>query len=261
MSFTIRRQPESRIGHGDMLANCRHHIGKRTPFGQMIKGLVACQERNAAAGGNGREGREDEPVLSIVAGRKRQVDNRSELFPKQLQEVPEPLQVGIVQGTDGVGYDRQHHLMPPFQNIPFLQNAAALLRPQVSPAEKTAQIAPSLSVDGIGEHIGCLVGKDEASSGLHPARMGNIPVLARAFLPSPASFGEFSRMVMGPHHPGHGIAIGNPETGHSEERCRQRHFLRPGCALQEGEVGPGADLAEGRGRGHAKMPCRCQVGR
>ncbi len=71
-------------------------------------------------------------------------------------------------------------------------------------------------------------------------------------------FHPFTQILEGPkgaHHPGHRIAVGNPDSLVAEQQRGQHHVLSVRSAAQEGKIG-------GRGqfriKAHGNTPCRYQ---
>ena len=52
-------------------------------------------------------------------------------------------------------------------------------------------------------------------------------------------------LAIGPHHAGHGVAVGDPDRLQAERRRLRHIFLRMRGAAQEGEIGRDGELGVG----------------
>ncbi|MNL52470.1 hypothetical protein D3C87_1756510 [compost metagenome] len=99
------------------------------------------------------KGSKNEGIAPVIGWRQSKVDILAESFPIRTKPLIEIRQIDLVFGAGKIRHDRQHHLVTPFQKIPFFQNAGPLLRSQIAGTEEPAKIGPALPVLRIGKNI------------------------------------------------------------------------------------------------------------
>ena len=128
-------------------------------------------------------------------------------------------------------------------------------------AEKPAQPAPAVAVDGIGDDVRRAVGEDEARSDdeleiarhapqlvarhghlagermLHEDVFAGSGAVAQLLGRRHAVLAQILERAIGAHDAGDRVAVGDAEAGLAEEQRRQHHVLRMGGAAQEREIG------------------------
>ena len=248
----IARQKEAGLGQRHMLADRGHHVLQPAPAGRVVEGVVGGQHRRAAARGQMRRPRHAALVEPVMGRRDGQADGAAEGLAQPVQRVGEAglhcRGVAVLAAAERLRRDhREVQPLAPFQEVGKGEDAASLGRPQIAAAQKPAEPAPAGTVARIGEDVGRRVGKHQPGAG----RIGQF---------------RLARGLVGAHDAGHGVAVGNAETGEPQAVGGDHQLLRLRRAGKEGKAAGDADLGKGPGLAigldpHAKMPCRNQAGR
>ncbi len=172
----------------------------------MVKRLVGCNQRHTVSSGKHGKHRKDLPVAAIIGWRQRHEKCLAEPSAEPFQIIFQRRLTRLTVDKGAIGNESKHHLIPPFHEFRFRQNAASLDRFffQVASAQKTAKVRPAPPVPGIGEDIRRSIGKDETRARLNPDRIEDLLFsfllrLGYNFIPVLISLLKLLRLRMRPH--------------------------------------------------------------
>ena len=114
--------------------------------------------------------------------------------------------------------------------------------------QELAKTSVSRAIARIGQNVRRAVLEDESRADHKPGFMRQIPVV---------------QFLVGAHHAGQRVAIGDSDHRQAQRAGLMHIFLRMRAAAQEREVGRDADFRKGRlvpGGAHANSPCRNHCG-
>ncbi len=252
MALGIGFEPVAGGVERDMLADAGDDVLQRTPLGHMIEHVVDGDERHARGAGDAGKTLQAAGVVAMMEHAGGEPDA---LWRDSRQGFQKCRQVGVLgpgivlwcfrggtppthfgdwlfrvfMGRRGRHHDEKQAFLPFFQ-VASVKRAFALDGAMLSGGEQAAEIAIGGTVHRIGEDIGCAVGKNKARADQQ----------FRFF-----AFQAFDGII-GAHHAGQRVAVGDADGGKPELRGTLHQLLRVGGAAQEGEVGGDGDLGIGR---------------
>jgi len=216
MTLGIGIEPEARFADGAFLADAGDDIGKRPPLGHVIMNVIEGDERCAVLACAIGEPGETLLLIALMKMDGAEEDALRGCFHKLCKMRKEGrVELGGRQGDQ--------HL--PFARGPDLGEsdmALGLLCPPVAFRQQTAEAAIGIAVGRISEHF--------ETVGRHQSDARQIFDLA------------FAGLVIGAHHAGEAVAVGDANGGKTELIGTRDHFLRMRSPAQEGEIGGDGEL-------------------
>ena len=249
MTLRVGREAEPCPGNRGSETDRGQDILKRASFACMVEHIVDGHHAKPCRRRQTRSLLDPEPVIAVMGRRRGKPDRVAETIAHEMEKSELVRSAGRKQGHHG-----KRHALAPFEKIVAIKCRRALVafRAHVGPGQQPAQMAPTLPVPGIGDHVRRAVGEDEPAAGIKgkPDRFRLLRGL------------HVFRLAPRPHDTGDRVAVRDAHSRMAEKTCRNDQLFRARCTAQKGEVRPGGKFDIG-GRlfpGHAKTPCTNQSG-
>ena len=240
----IGRKPGASLCNGGPLADTAQHIVQLPVLWLGIECLVGRQERNGEAVRQGGEAGQPAMIAPL---------------PWHDRAKPEPAGRCLLHSTQRLFVQRimrlcqrnQRHILAMRQKVLQLQQAIALLRPQIADSQQPCQPPPAMARGRIGDDIGRIIGEAQ------PRAHDETEIEGRAL-----AVGKLLKRIaqgnMCAHHPCHRVAIGNPDPAHAEIDRLRDHLGRLRGSTQERVIRRSNKF--GKGLHQANSPCRYHSG-
>ena len=217
VALGVGLERQARLVDGGLLADAGEDVLQRAPLRTVIEHVVDRQHRRPRLLRQGVQRRQAHQIAGAVGPGRRQ--------PRAAAEGAG--EVGEIGGEGRVQPPRRHdHDQLPLavlQQIAAGQQALALPPPPLAHRQQPGQPSPGLPVRRVAEHLGRAVDERQPAAGQHP--LANLPSLRP-----------------GPHHPGQGVAVGDPDRRQPQRLGRQHQLSRMRRPAQEAVVAGGLQL-------------------
>ena len=225
-----------------MLADARHDVLQRAPFGRVIEHVAGGDQRHARRAGERSEAGEAPRIVAAIAHAGAEPDLRR--FAQRLEEGDQRVFVCDGRAPQPLRHDDEVETLRMGEEVVAADEAFALPGAALAEGEKPRQPAPCGAAFGKGENVRRAVAEHEPRAG----REGEA---------------RFLRRLMGAHHAGDRIAVGDAEPGEAERLALHHQLFPVGGPAQEREVGGDGELGvsgHGETPAHPNRPWRNQRG-